>query len=121
MSEISIIWLKALLIEMASCPLMYVCTVFNVHIKIIVVRNVKGVLRLVLFLIVGLTQGVVWILPMYLAAISGLSPNQSGSVRLAFIIWVSVLHVLSVSPAFWYHLKRLKQLEEPGPSNPWNK
>ena len=129
MSEISIIWLKALVIELVSAPWMYVCMFLYINLIFIASRNTKGNLRGVTPPIVRTLFPPFFVIPMFFLVIPlffalklgvGVVP-YSHNAHWVFLLFVVILHALSVSPALWYLRKRWSDLEELGRSHPWVK
>ena len=110
MSETSIIWLKVLLIYVAACPLVYVWSVLFANRLIIIDRKTKGTIQQTLKLIAVFTWITGVMSPMLLGAKVG-SQIYYDDFYWAFLIWIGVLHILSVAPSIWYlHEKRRRDV-----------
>ncbi len=116
MIDPSNIWLKALIIEMASCPLIYVWMVIYVNIQIFIGRNTEGNKKLALWMIIVVIF-VPFIFIPYAFAIR-LGDFHYGEKHhwhdWAFLIWVTVLLILSLTPSALYFFKRGRDLKRVG-------
>lgn len=113
MIDPSNIWLKALIIEMASCPLIYACMVIAVNIQIFIGRNIGVNKRFALWLII-VAIFAPFISTPYIFALR-LGDFQYGEEHdWAFFIWVTILFILSLIPSALHVYKRRHDLKEVG-------
>ena len=113
MSETSDIWLNALIIELASCPLMYVWTVIGVNIQIFIGRNIEENKRFALWLIIAAIFAFCIFIPWLVALRLG-DFHYGEKQDWAFFIWVTFLHIVSLTPSILYVFKRRHELKEVG-------
>ena len=114
MIDPSNIWLKALIIEVASCPLMYVWTVIFVNIQIFIGRNTGRNKRFALWLII-VAIFAPGILTPWMVALKFGNVNFVEKHDWAFFIWVTFLLILSLIPSYLYMFrKRRRDLKEVG-------
>lgn len=95
-----------LMIEVAACPLMYVWMVFYLNMLVIVRRNTKGIIKTVLLTIVSLMFAPVFLIPLFVSLFVIGGPLLRENSKWAFIISVTILHILSFAPSFWYKHKK---------------
>ena len=113
MIDPSNIWLKALIIEMGSCPLMYVWTVIYVNIQIFIGRNIEGNKKFALWLIIVVIFVPCIFIP-YVFALRLGDFHYLEKRDWAFFIWVTVLLILSLTPSALYFFKRRRDLKRVG-------
>ena len=105
MSETSILWLKALIIEMGSCPLMYVWMVIFVNILIFIGRNTKGEKKQALWLIICVIF-LPFIVISYVFLLRLGYLHYGEKTDWAFFIWVTFLHILALTPSYLYMFRK---------------
>ncbi len=113
MSETSILWLKALIIEMGSCPLVYVWMVIYVKIQLFVGRNTKGNKKEALTLMFWAIFSPGLVIPYGVTLRLGYY-HYGEKTDWAYIIWVTILLILYLTPSFFYFYKRWPELKRVG-------
>ncbi len=113
MSDPSIMWLKALIIAVASCPIVFVWIVIYVNLLIFIGRNTKENIKQTLAMTVGIIFASCVLIPwLFALRLQGYAPQEN--FDWAFLVWVTILHILSLSPSYIYLFKRRPDLERVG-------